>query len=711
MTMIWALVIANVLFLIVGGRHFLSGTDLKAYADASNLQTQILPARRGSIIDRNGNVLAQDNPAYNIICVLQEGRMNSAGEPAYVVDKEKTAELLSRVLDIKEENILALLNKKDLYQTELGIKGRNLTSDQKKVIESYELPGIEFEESFTRYYPGRSLAAHLIGYTSQEDGLITGTMGIEKNYNKELKGIDGMYSFQQDAKGYMLPGSRYTQKQPKNGDIVQLTIDSSLQEALEVMLAAYSDKLNADGVWGGVINVKSGEILAWGQHEGFDLNNPIAKNYNNIGIELPYEVGSTVKPFTYAAALDSNKDFNMDLTFKSGPFLVGNLKNGYITRASSSSGSTDRIRNFRGFNYGKINFWDGMCYSANTAIATILSKYLKTETLEKYFLRFGFFQEVDTDRFSDNPGKLTFKYPSEMITTGYGQGSTFTMLQLFQAYTALFNGGKMVKPYFVKSLIDSSNNKPFYEAKTEIIGQPISEETAKTILEAMRNNVESPKSGSAYRYKIKETTIVAKTGTADLVEKGEYGKSVIVSIVIGMPADDPVVLVYYAAKTKQMNQHEYNSLMRVFLKKIVMTLDLSDGGKKLPVAEGEEQLPYSDTGYMPNLVNHSLNYGKNYLKTLNITPLVIGNGATIVNQYPQEGLLVNKLQKVFLLSDANKKLIMPDMTGWTRKEINGYFSLLDGYSVNIEGSGVVYAQSVEAGRSITEKTEIDLFLK
>ena len=152
---------ANVFVVSVGKRHMRSGTDLSRYVSTSNTVHIITKALRGNIYDRNHNVIAQDVRTYNIICILSDSRPSPDDMPGYVVDKQHTAEALAPYLHMDAETILGYLNQ-DLYQTELGTNGRNLSQTTMEAISALKLPGIEFENSIKRSYPLGTFASNLI---------------------------------------------------------------------------------------------------------------------------------------------------------------------------------------------------------------------------------------------------------------------------------------------------------------------------------------------------------------------------------------------------------------------------------------------------------------------------------------------------------------------------------------------------------------------
>jgi len=706
-TIIGALVVANVLVVTVFSFHPLSLKDFSAYAKSERIMSRTLIAKRGYIFDRNGNVLAQDNMAYNIIACIDPERPSNKETIAYVKDKEGTAKALAPLLHEDEQYLLELLSS-DAKQTELGAKGRGLSTEVKEAIEALELPGIEFVEATSRYYPQGKMLANLIGYSLYDDAKtgLAGQMGVERLYDNELSGKNGMMRYQQDSRSNVLPGSEIYLSEAVDGNDVYLTIDKSIQEAMDHCLEGIAREFDSEESWGAVMEVKTGKILAWSQYPSFDLNVLDAKNYYNMGMELPYEIGSTMKPITYAAAYDYNP-FDIENKFDSGTFYVG-YKNNKIVRLNSKTGSIATINNWSHRDWGMISIAQGLSYSANTGIATLLADYLPADEFEKYLSDFGLFKSVGTDRFDDASGRKVFDYPSEQITTGYGQGSTMTMLQLLQAYSAIMNKGTMVKPYFIDKITDGITGEVIQQGKTQVVGHPIKPATAEIVVEMMRR-VANEGTSPALEFRIPETTIIAKTGTAQIPVNGVYGKKVIASMVIGFPAEDPEVLVYYAFKAYDGGPLHYRPQ---YLQSVMRT---AFGSLKLHSPQPSVDLPTDTTtpvfvGIMPELVNHSLAYARKKVSDLKMSATVLGSGSEVIKQYPQADEIVYSSRRVFLVTSLDG-IKMPNMTGWTRKEVSTFATLVGDINLEIEGTGLVIEQSVDPGSLLDKSTVIKVILK
>ena len=704
------LLVADVFCVAIGKVHPNSQTDLSPYVDSSNTVVEYTKAMRGNLYDRNGNVIAQDAKTYNIVCILDENRPSIDGEITYVKDKEATASALSKILLIDYDKVLALLSQ-DIYQTELGSAGRNLSKNTKDEIEALELPGIEFTDSIQRLYPNHTFASNLIGYAiADENGSTVGQMGLELYLDSYLAGQDGKRVYQVDKNGYVLPGMKEETVSAINGNDVYLTLDAGIQQALETAFKETEQKFNATSVWGGVMEIDTGKVIAWGQSPSFDPNSlENITNYNNIGSQSSFEPGSTMKTFDWAAAINEGK-YDGSALADGNEFCWTSDADNNPSKTSKENSMGACIYNASQKKWGTVTLDDGLVYSLNTVAATIETEYITPAVYEQYLQDFGFFQKVDTDGLPESAGIKQFTWPADKLSLSYGQGSTVTMLQMFQAYSAIFSDGTMVKPYFVESIrdpYDSSN--VIYQAETDVTGNPITEETAQQI-QSILYDVVNRSDGPARFYKIPECELMGKTGTAEVAGndgKYEAGRN-IASVMLAMPADDPKVLVYYAfdaAYTVQMAT--YTEPQKSLLRKIAQVYGFSgDSSSVTAVTTDQNKDVELVETQMPSLLNHTVDYSVKQLDGSNTQLTVLGGGRNVIDQYPKTSDTLTTGDRVFLLTDTSS-FEMPDLTGWTRKDVAALWSIT-GFGFELSGEGVVTSQSVPAGTVVTKGTVIQV---
>ncbi len=699
------LTVVNVFVIVLGHVHIRSMTDLDPYVDSVSSVSEVIYANRGNIFDINGEVVAQDVQTYDIICYLDQNRSSNKNNIAYVDDPLYASQVLSTILGMDQQTIYEYLTPATYhYQVELGPKGRNLSEEQVNEILSYpNLHGIGFRTSYKRYYPkGSDFSPYVVGYARSDDtGKLVGEMGIEAILNKELSGTDGYHAFQRDKHGYVLPGMYEEITEAQNGYDVYLTVDTSIQEALETSFDEVVSQNNAVQAWGAVMEVATGKILAWGQTPSFDPNDLEISDWNNYGSQIAYEPGSVMKSFIYAAAMDMGV-YNGENTYDSSPYcyLAGPGNSPY----RSYDGSFGCIHNAGDKNWGTIPIDYGLIYSSNVATSTLLSDYVGPENFIQYLEKFGFFESVDTLGLPDVTGKLNFTYPSEKLSLTYGQGSSVTTLQLLQGYSAIFGNGEMIKPYIVDKIVDTDNSQIVYEGERTVVSTPISEQTAKQMQDLLRRVVSDP-GGTAQFYGIDEVEIMAKTGTSEIATDFGYSSDYsIQSVMMGFPYGDPKYVVYYAyISPYDYYNHLKSAPVTNLLKRIAILTNVGyDPDLVISDVTIEKQV-------MPNVTGLSVSEAEKTLKEDMGTNVVrIGNGLSVVDQYPKKGSSVYTTEKVFILTDGNS-ISLPDFKGWTRKEIVNYWTL-SGIPITMDGYGVVKEQSLPEGTVVSGNSNVIVYL-
>lgn len=417
------LILSNVLYTMTSARHFRTGMNVKEYKDGDIVKTEVLKAKRGSILDRSGEILAKDEDTYTIIAVLSKTRKDIGNQPAYVQDIDKTARLLAPKLGLEE----AFLRKKlqdarnsNMYQTEFGEKGKYLSNSVKESIAALKLPGIEFQSSVKRTYPNSVFASHLLGFAQYDEAKkkITGQIGLEAALDEELSGTNGSKEYQKDADGNPLPGTEYTKAYAKDGDNVVLTLDRNVQQTLQSSLDK-SVKKTSGGVrsWGIVMEVKTGKILGWASSPSFNLNSrDDIKDYVDLPSDFLYEPGSVMKGITYAAAVDSGH-YPYNKTFDSDVYHFVEDSKGNIHRTNNANDQA--IYDAEQYKHGTISFDKGFVLSSNIGICELLASYMEPSIYKEYLEKFGFLKSVDTPYLSNKPGEMQFTYALEKLRVMY----------------------------------------------------------------------------------------------------------------------------------------------------------------------------------------------------------------------------------------------------------------------------------------------------
>lgn len=703
MLIVSILVIVNVFFVTIGKLHIRSLTSLEDYVTTVSQANDPIYASRGNIYDANGVIVAQDVKTYDIICYIDKDRPGIGGVPAYVDNPLYTARMLAPILGMEESKIYEYLTSNpDLYQTELGPRGRNLSEEQVEQIKAIEdLHGIDFRTSYLRNYNlGESFAPYLIGYAQSDDsGKLVGKMGLESYLNEELSGIDGIRTYQQDKNGYTLPGMKEETIEAINGYDVYVTLDASIQAALDDCLSRLKTEKLASKSWGAVVEVGSGKILAWGQTPSFNPNVLEFSEHLNYGSQVAYEPGSTMKPIIYAAAMDLGV-YDGNTTYDSSPFCVtGSIDE---PRRTYGDNAYACIKNVDNKNWGIIPLDYGLIYSSNVATSTLLCSYVGFNNYLDYLQKFHMYtsEGVNSDGIEENVGYSNFGLsPVDDLTATYGQGSTCNMLQLIQAYTAIFGNGEMIKPYFIDKIVDPNTNTLVYEGQRTVVSTPISENTAKRMQELMRRVV-TDVAGTARHYKCDSVDIIAKTGTADIVSGGEYVDDVVInSVMLAFPYEKPEYMIYIAYESETSVYYNYDKRpVPDLISKVAVLEGLNIKNENINTEDTIQKLVMEDYS------NESIDLVEDRLEELGLNAIVIGNGDKVIRQYPSVNDDVYTKEKVYLLTNGNG-ISLPDFTGWTRKEIINYWNL-SGLSIVMEGYGVTYEQSHPAYSLVDKNDQI-----
>lgn len=666
-----------------------AGQHLAAIAEKKYLKNGVLEAKRGTIYDGNGEVIAEDTSAYTLVAVLD----SSMGKGNYVEDKEKTAKALAEFIDMSEDKILGILSKKDVFQVEFGPAGKNIPLETKKEIESLDLPGITFIRSSKRFYPNGIFASHVIGFTDASDGegRQVGQLGIEKSFNDILTGVNGKLTYNTDRWGHWIPGDQKNIEPAKDGYDIYLTLDKNIQTFVEEALNEVNAKYNPKSMVVIVAEPKTGNILALGQRPTFhpETREGLKDTWLNEAVEVSIEPGSTMKIFTVAAALEEGV-LNLNEEYKSGSFKP------------TENSQTIRDHNYSG--WGNITYLEGIQRSSNVGMAKIVRDKLGYDRFREYLTKFGFDEPTGIELPNETSGKIVYEYPIDRITTGYGQGTALTPIQLVQAATAVANDGKMMKPNIISKIVDPNTGNVIKEFEPQVAGEPISAETAKKVRETFETVITSPKGTGYGIYNIDGYTVTGKTGTANITENGRYlkGRNNYLFSFLGMsPAEDPELIVYVAVKQPNLKDTETGSDPVSYIFKQVMKKSL----QYLSI-QPEEQID-PKTIEIPDVSGKEVEKAIKELKELGSIPVSLGKGKTVAKQLPEPKEPLIAGEKVVLATDGEG--IMPDLTGWSLRDALKAANLLE-LSLDVSGTGYVVEQSIPPGTAVNggEKLEVRL---
>ena len=681
---LFVIIIGRVLYL--GLSKEVDGINLQELASKRTTKTESIQASRGTIYSSNKDVLAQNVTSYKLIAYLAESRTTKKDNPQHVVDKDATAEALAPILGYTKEEILNYLNK-DAYQVEFGIKGKNLNEITKSKIEDLNLPGLDFIESYRRYYPKGDFASYTLGYAKTDEGTTetTGEMGIEKYYDKILSGENGSITYQKDLQGYRIPDTPVIRKEAVQGKDIYLTIDSNIQFFVEQAILAQDASYDWDWYNFTVLDAKTGAILAETTHPSFDPNVKNITNYLDIMLSEPYEPGSTMKTYTYLCALE-NGVYDGNETYLSGTY-----------KTSDGTEIGDWNRN----GWGVITFDKGYALSSNVGIINLINRHMNGTMLRTCFKKYGFGRKTGITLPNEQTGSLNFKYETEIYNAGFGQGLTTTPIQNAKALTALTNDGMLLKPYIVEKIVDSETGEIIHENKRTEIERVASTASVQKMISLMNDTVNGDRNtGSAYRRE--DGQLVGKTGTsqiADIVHGGylDGAYNVITSFAGFYPKDDPKVIIYASVKRPSGGSQK------------PLSNAVNEVVNNLSKYFGEESATITATEYtLPSFENKDLEQTKAILSNNNMRFVVIGNGTKVTNQVPDSGSKITSSDIIYLITNEDS-IKVPNVIGLSSKTAKTILTKL-GLNVKLEGVGYVVAQSIPEGSEFTPNQEIVLQL-
>lgn len=690
--LLFALMIGRVTQLALSKK--IDGIDLKELASKRTTRTQTLSAKRGNIYSKDGEVLAQNVSAYKLIAYLDPKRTANKKKPQHVVDKEKTAEALAPILNMEKDEVLKYLNKENVYQTEFGSKGKNLTELVKKQIEDLNLPGLDFIESFKRYYPKGTFASYTIGYakttTDEETGKenIVGEMGIEKSYESVLKGENGYIKYQKDLKGYQIANTPVIKKDATQGKNIYLTIESNVQFFIEQALINADIDYDFEWFHITILDAKTGAVLGTSSSPSFDPNTRNITNYLDMFLASPYEPGSTMKTFTYMAAME-NGVYDGSETYKSGT---------YVTSDGTEIGDWNRE------GWGVITLDKGYAMSSNVGIINLINRHMDKMMLRQYFRKLGFGKKTGINLPNESTGKIDFKYETEIFNAGFGQGITTTPIQIAQAMTSLTNDGVLLKPYIVSKIVNPDTGEVILENKKNPGERVASSLTVKKMIQLMDDCVNGT-GNTGLGFRIDSGQLIGKTGTSQIAKEDGSGyyssKYDVISSFAGIyPKSNPEYIIYAAVKRSSNGSQKPLSNA---VKEIVTNLS-----KYYGTEENNTSSVKIKEFKLDSYVNKKLADAKTELDSLGLKYTVLGNGTKITKQYPEKNSTVTSADTIYLITNDDN-LTIPNVVGLSSKVAKSILQELN-VKVVLDGVGYVTSQSIPENTPITGGMEITLSL-
>ena len=713
---LFAVFLVNFAVIIGSGSKF--GTDLVKEAKKVHQITRIVPAKRGTIYDRNGVPIAEDATSYNVYAVIDKKYKSATGKILYVEDAQfnKVAEVFHKYLDMDEAYVKEQLAQPNLTQVSFGAKGNGITYANmmaiKKDLKDASVEGIDFTTSPNRSYPNGQFASSFIGLAQlheNEDGSksLLGTSGMESSLNSILAGKDGIITYEKDRLGNIVPGTEQVSQQTVDGKDVYTTISSTLQSFMETQMNAFQEKVKGKYMTATLVSAKTGEILATTQRPTFDADTKegLTKDFvwRDILYQSNYEPGSTMKVMTLAAAIDNN-------TFPGGEvFNSSELKIADVT-----------IRDWdvnEGLTGGRMmTFSQGFALSSNVGM-TLLEQKMGDATWLDYLNRFKFGVPTRFGLTDEYAGQLPADNIVNIAQSSFGQGISVTQTQMLRAFTAIANDGVMLEPKFISAIYDT-NNQSVRKSQKEIVGKPVSEDAASLTRTNMILVGTDPLYGTMYNHQtgkpiitVPGQNVAVKSGTAQIADEKNGGYLVgstnyIFSVVTMNPAENPDFILYV---TVQQPEHYSGIQLGEFANPILeRAVAMKDSLNLQSTAKTLDQVTNQSAYAMPSIKDISPGDLAEALRRNIVQPIVVGTGTKIKESSVEEGTNLAPNQQVLLLSDKAEEV--PDMYGWTKATAEAFSKWLN-IELVFEGSGsTVQKQDVRANTAIKDIKKITLTL-
>lgn len=693
----------------------IQSSELQESAVDLQLADTTVSAKRGTIYDANGNVLAESASVWQVVM----SPVNFKNDK----QRQAAAKGLSEIFDLEYNDVLDDTKQQSHY---VVVKRRIESDEREKVLElidtlkkDYSCSGvIQLLDDYKRYYPKNSLASSVIGFTGSDD---QGLEGIEYEYDSYLSGTPGRIITAQNARGTDMP-FRYEQNvESEDGNNVYLTIDETIQSICEKYMQKGVEDNNVlnKGVCI-AMDVNTGAILAMVTTDGYDLNNPyelsakdkkkikstpkkkqaeaesaaLSNMWRNKAVADTYMPGSVFKMCVASAALEEN--------------LVNEKTSFTCTGSISVEGETIHCSNIAG--HGTQNFVEVISNSCNPAFIQI-GQMLGASKFRQYYQGFGFSDKTGIDL----PGEAEDSFWKEgkmggvdLAVASFGQNFSITPIQMITACAAVSNGGYVVQPHVVSKITDSKGNV-IKTVDKKIKRQVISDDTSKKMNEYLEYNTE--RQGAAAGY-ISGYKVAGKTGTTEKrgVTKFEssFSEDYISSFCGYAPADDPQIAMLVFFDTPDGDAY-YGSQVSspVFINIMSEVLPYLD----VKTSYTDEELGYVDAS-AGDYTGVSVDEAKTAVEADGFTATVKGNGSTVISQIPTVSSGLQKGGSIVLYTDSNSQsetVSVPSLIGLSPDEVNNVASAY-GLNVSFSGattsSGTSSSQNIEAGTSVSPGTVI-----
>ncbi len=660
------------------------------FAANQQLSTQDINANRGTIYDTNMNVLAQSGPVWTIVIspneikaeeerriVYNEKAKANAEEGEEVTLKNEdvrgeVAANLAEILEVDAQMILGKIERDSQYEVIKEEVEKAEADEVRQYMSDSKMYAISLIEDTKRYYPNNELASQVIGFIGKDN---TGLYGVELFYDEILQGTSGKVLSAKDGWGNEIPTDYEQRFEPVNGKNIVLTIDESIQHFTEKALnEVVQQHKPAEGATAIVMDINTGAILAMANSYTYDLNNPFdiysadakalydasaatmseeelanlrgelqLEQWSNKAISDVQEPGSVFKVITASAALEAGTSTWND-TF-------------YCTGHTTVLDTTMNCNNRSG--HGSLSFTDAIVYSCNPSFIEIGTS-LGATNFYNYFEMFGLTEKTGIDL----PGEGNSVYlsesqlrPVELASSSFGQTNAVSALQMITAVAAVANGGYLVTPHVLQEVVEDDGtiidkNEP--QIKRQVISEQVSAEMAL----AMEKMVAANGGSTAY---VQGYRIGGKSGTS---QKANQDGIYISTFAAFAPVDDPQIAVIVIVDEPTQGKY-YGSVVAGPAVGAIMADTLPYIG--VSPEYSEEILDTLET-QVDNMIAKTVDEAKQELTAKGLNVVVMGEGATVIDQMPREGQSVADGSKIILYTQEGieqQHVAVPNVIGMT----------------------------------------------
>ncbi|MGN0489521.1 MAG: penicillin-binding transpeptidase domain-containing protein [Ruminococcus sp.] len=694
--------------------QLIQGSYLQEKAVEQQLRDTTISAKRGTIYDAKGKVLAQSASVWKVVLA-----------PAYFennTQRKYVAKGLSKILELDYKEVYKKTKQKSYYviiKSKIETDARNkVLKFMDKVSDKYRKLSnvIDLVDDYKRYYPYGDLASSVIGFTGSDD---QGLEGVEYKYDEYLTGTPGRRITAKNGNQTDMPFQYEQNEDPEDGNSITLTVDETIQSIAEKYMkqGIIDNNVINRGVCI-IMDVNTGGILAMVTADGYDLNNPydlpqgdldairqlpedkravaessaLSAMWRNKAIADTYYPGSVFKMCTASMALNEGL-VNENSTFScGGVYTVGGEHIGCHVRSG----------------HGTQNLYQCIYNSCNPAFIQIGFK-VGAEKYWNYYKAFGFSERTDIDL----PGESEDIFFSEdgsmsevdLAVSSFGQGISITPIQMITACSAIVNGGKVMQPYVVQSIADAEGNV-IKNVEPTVKRQVISQETSKKMCEFLeRNSVQ----GGAYNGYIAGYHVGGKTGTSEKLKSTNGSKDYIASFCGFAPANDPKVAClvffdtpkgnsYYGA---QVSSPVFINIMSEVLPYLEIQTEYTD-----------DEIQYIDT-VAGSYIGLSTEKAEKQAKSDGFTVTIKGEGDKVISQIPSPATKIPTDGNVVLYTDEESEsqtVTVPNLVGYNISEVNSVATAY-GLNVSITGSisssgAVAVSQSIDPGSLVSQGTVV-----